>query len=226
MFVGYYLTSNHTHFTLITDESLQLKRLYLASKSPRRTEILRNLGLTFTVIAPDIDESVRPHEQSHEYVLRLCAEKALAGLHLIAAELAGNELAHSVLIDNQYQFIVLAADTSVCINDQILGKPDNSKHAISMLHSLEGRSHLVHTGVAVAIDGQIHKTISTTRVWMKSLTDFEIEAYVSSGESMDKAGGYGIQGLGGAFISRIDGSYTGVMGLPVYETTKLLNGLF
>ena len=191
-----------------------MKPLYLASKSPRRAEILQNLGLAFTVISTDIDESVKPHEPPHEYVLRLCAEKAQAGLELLALELNAEQLAES---------IVLAADTTVCVDDDILGKPETTKHAIQMLQSLEGRSHVVHTGVAVAANGKIKTAISTTRVWMKPLTDEEIDGYVATGEPMDKAGSYGIQGLGGAFVTRIDGSYTGVMGLPVFETLKLLD---
>ena len=189
-----------------------MKPLYLASKSPRRAEILQNLAYTFTVIAPDIDESVKPHEPPHAYVLRLCAEKAQAGIHLLGADLAS-------------QSIILAADTTVCVDDDILGKPDNTEHAVAILQSLEGRSHVVHTGVAVAANGEIKTAISTTRVWMRSLTDDEINAYVATGEPMDKAGSYGIQGLGGAFVARIDGSYTGVMGLPVFETIKLLDEL-
>ena len=189
-----------------------MKPLYLASKSPRRAEILQNLGLAFTVILPDIDESLKPHEPPHEYVLRLCAEKAQAGIHLLSKQSAN-------------ECIVLAADTTVCVDDDILGKPESAEHAIQMLQSLEGRSHVVHTGVAVAANGIIKTAISTTRVWMKPLTDEEIDAYVATGEPMDKAGGYGIQGLGGAFITRIDGSYTGVMGLPVFETLKLLDTL-
>ena len=203
-----------------------MKRLYLASKSPRRAEILKNLGLAFTVIAPDIDESVKQHEAPCEYVLRLSVEKALAAMHLLEVELSDQQLTASEPSEKLHQCVVLAADTSVCVDDEILGKPRDANHASAMLLSLAGHSHMVHTGVAVAADGQIYQAISSTRVWMKSLTDQEIVTYVASGEPMDKAGSYGIQGLGGAFISRIEGSYTGVMGLPVFETTNLLNALF
>ena len=207
------MASYGVYSTLIFDESPQLKPLYLASKSPRRAEILQNLGLAFSVITPDIDESVKLHEPPHEYVLRLCAEKAQAGIQLLGDKIASES-------------IILAADTTVCVDDDILGKPESIEHAVKMLQSLEGRSHVVHTGVAVAFNGQIKTVISTTRVWMKSLTDEDIEAYVATGEPMDKAGSYGIQGLGGAFVTRIDGSHTGVMGLPVFETMRLLNELF
>ena len=191
-----------------------MKPLYLASKSPRRAEILKSLGIAFTVVPADIDESVKQHEAPHAYVLRLCAEKAQAGLNILALEMDAEQLTSCV---------VLAADTTVCVDDDILGKPESEQDAIMMLQSLEGRSHVVHTGIALACNGVIKTAISTTRVWMKSLNREEITAYVTTGEPMDKAGSYGIQGLGGRFVTRIDGSYTGVMGLPVFETMQLLD---
>lgn len=184
-------------------------KIYLASRSPRRGELLRQIGVDFAVLPSDIDESVLPLEAPEHYVLRLAREKAQTCVQAIARR------GLTVLP-------VLAADTTVCADGEILGKPDNNEHAAAMLRSMSGRWHSVHTGIAVANGNQIEVLLSSTQVEMKTLTEQEIAAYIASGEPRDKAGAYGIQGVAGAFISRIEGSYSGVMGLPVFEAAQLL----
>lgn len=183
--------------------------IYLASRSPRRGELLGQIGVTFAVLPSDVDESVRPDESPEHYVLRLAREKALVCAQRLAAEgLAGRP--------------ILAADTTVCIDGMILGKPDDDADAAAMLRRMSDRWHAVHTAIAVAQGSRVETTLSSTQVEMARLTEADIAAYIASGEPRDKAGSYGIQGLAGAFIRRIEGSYSGVMGLPVYETSQLL----
>ncbi|HEY7987309.1 MAG TPA: Maf family protein [Methylophilaceae bacterium] len=187
-----------------------MPKIYLASRSPRRGEILRQIGVDFEVLPSDIDESVFPGEAPEQYVVRLAREKAMACIHVISRR-------------GLPVMSVLAADTTVCVDSEILGKPENDEHAAAMLRMMSGRWHTTHTGVAVAHGDKIEMLLSSTQVEMRSLTEAEIAAYVASGESEGKAGAYGIQGLAGSFISRIEGSYSGVMGLPVFETAQLLN---
>lgn len=184
-------------------------KIYLASRSPRRGELLRQIGVDFEVLPSDVDESVRPGEAPEHYVLRLAREKAEACLQRIT-------------LDNLPAMPVLAADTTVCADGEILGKPENDTDACDMLRRMSDRWHSVHTGIALAWDGNVEVMISSTQVEMAPLTEQEIASYVASGEPHDKAGSYGIQGLAGAFVRRIEGSFTGVMGLPVYETAQLL----
>lgn len=183
--------------------------IYLASRSPRRGELLGQLGVTFEVLPSDVDESVVPDEAPEHYVLRLAREKALVCVQRLAAQ--GRLLRP-----------VLAADTTVCIDGMILGKPEDDRDAAAMLRHMADRWHAVHTAVALADGERVEVALSSTQVEMAPLTDVEIAAYVATGEPRDKAGSYGIQGLAGAFIRRIEGSYSGVMGLPVYETALLL----
>ena len=185
-------------------------KIYLASRSPRRKELLHQIGVDTEVLPSDIDESVVPGEAPEHYVLRLAHEKALACTHAITRR-------------GLPVMPVLAADTTVCADGEILGKPDDDAHAAAMLRMMSGRWHSVHTGVAIALGDRIEVLLSSTQVEMKTLTEAEIAAYIASGEPRDKAGAYGIQGLAGAFISRIEGSYSGVMGLPIFETAQLLN---
>ena len=185
------------------------KTIYLASRSPRRAELLTQIGLDFIVLPSDIDETPMLDEQSHAYVLRLAAEKAQACYASLIAQ--------SSLI-----YPVLAADTTVSIDGKILGKPQDDDDAFQMLTSMSGRWHEVHTGIALATSDGMKVAISTTKVEMAKLSDETILAYVATGEPLDKAGAYGIQGLAGALIKRIEGSYSGVMGLPIYETAQLL----
>jgi septum formation protein len=179
--------------------------LILASASPRRAEILSQIGVLFTVIPAYIDESVLPNEDPQVYVRRVALAKAVA-----------------VSADSGPLTPVLAADTAVVIDSSILGKPTGIEHARSMLELLSGRWHEVVSGVAI-----MHEDVSLisvrTRVKFRPILEHEIEAYWSSGEPADKAGSYAIQGIGGAFVERIEGSYSNVVGLPMVETSTLLN---
>lgn len=186
-----------------------MKKIYLASRSPRRGELLRQIGVDFDVLPSDVDESVRPGEAPEHYVMRLAHEKAGVCAQRIAA-------------DGLIAMPVLAADTTVCADGEILGKPESDIDACAMLRAMSDRWHTVHTGIALAFDGRIEVALSSTQVEMAPLTEAEINAYVASGEPRDKAGAYGIQGLASIFIRRIEGSYSGVMGLPLHETAQLL----
>jgi septum formation protein len=184
-------------------------KIYLASRSPRRGELLRQIGVDFEVLPSDIDESALSGEAPEHYVLRLAREKALACVQILARR-------------GLPALPVLAADTTVCADGEILGKPENDAHATAMLRKMSGRWHSVHTGVAVALGDRVEVLLCSTQVEMKILSETEIAAYIATGEPRDKAGAYGIQGLAGAFVSRIEGSFTGVMGLPVFETAQIL----
>lgn len=184
-------------------------RIYLASQSPRRRELLQQLGIACHVLPSHIDENPQAGETVAAYVIRLAREKAEVCLRRVAHE-------------SIERLPVLAADTTVCIDGDILGKPEDAGSAFAMLKSLSGRWHEVHTAVAVATAAGTETALSTTHVEMTAISDTDILAYVASGEPYDKAGAYGIQGLAGIFIKRIEGSYSGVMGLPVFETAQLL----
>lgn len=189
--------------------SLSDTRLYLASGSPRRREILEGLGLHLERIHADIDESVLPGEHAIAYTERLAREKAAAGWQVVTqCGLPSRPL--------------LSADTTVVLDGEIFGKPVDAADARRMLQAFSGRSHQVVTSVAVRQDDRIELATSVTEVTFKTLTDDEIARYLDSGEPFDKAGAYGIQGKASVFVSRIDGSFTGVVGLPVYETAQLL----
>jgi septum formation protein len=182
--------------------------LLLASGSPRRADLLRTLGVAFRVLDVEVDETTRMGEAPVDYVRRLARDKARAG-HAVAGDAS---------------LPVLAADTTVVLDGAILGKPLDDADARAMLARLAGRTHEVLTGVAV-IDarGLPVDTVLATRVRFRALTPAEIAAYVASGEPLDKAGAYGIQGLGGALVERIEGSYSNVVGLPLAETLALLD---
>lgn len=180
-------------------------RLILASASPRRRELLALLGVTFEIQAADVDESLRAGEAPQVYVERLAVEKAGA----IAARSPGA--------------FVLAADTSVVVDEEILGKPGAShEEGARMLRRLSGRVHQVMTGVAVAGGERVGAVVVTTDVRFKALTDAEIAWYLSTLEGQDKAGGYAVQGHAGAFITDLTGSSSSVIGLPLAETAALL----
>jgi len=187
-----------------------LDRITLASASPRRAELLRAAGIDFDIRPADIDEAIRPGEAPGDYVSRLAEAKARA-VH----ERDGNRT-------------VLAADTAVVVDGQILGKPMDEADAGRMLRMLGGRTHEVLTAVSVFHPGQIVDTrVDTTKVEFAQLSESDIDWYVSSGEPMDKAGAYAVQGLASRFVTRVEGSYSNVVGLPialVYQmlTTKLL----
>jgi septum formation protein len=191
--------------------------VYLASRSPRRQELLRQLGVEFQELllreAPgrrrDIVEVPRRDEAALDYVQRVARTKAAVGWRRMERRgLAARP--------------VLAADTEVIINDRPLGKPDDATDAASMLMRLSGSSHQVVTAVAVYWRSQIVSSLSISRVTFRALSQREIERYVASGEPFDKAGAYAVQGRAAAFISHLEGSYSGVMGLPLYETAEIL----
>jgi len=180
--------------------------LLLASRSPRRAELLRTLGVAFAVVDVEVDETPRSGESPPIYVERLARAKAEAG-----KTASGNVLP------------VLAADTTVVCDEEILGKPADAGDATRMLRRLSGRWHSVFTGVALA-GTQLATVVVETRVCFRVLTEAEITAYWASGEPADKAGAYGIQGLGGALVARIEGGWSNVVGLPLAETLTLLSG--
>jgi septum formation protein len=182
-------------------------KLILASQSPRRRELLTTLGIDFTALATDIDESVLSGETPNRYVDRLALVKAQAGL---------------ALLDRPADCWVLGSDTSVVIDGQILGKPTSKEHFQTMMRLLSGRTHQVLTGIALVSVGDSYRALVTTDVSFMALSEPQISAYWHSGEPLDKAGGYGIQGLGGVFVTKIAGSYSSVVGLPLHETALLL----
>lgn len=184
-------------------------QFYLASASPRRRELLAGVGLHFDVVSVDLDESGEPGEKPAGFVARMAREKACLAGELIHKS-GGRELP------------ILAADTCVTINGLLLGKPDDMAHAKETLCELSGNTHQVLTAVALKSGDAIWQKLSRSRVTFEVLSPRDIEAYCASGEPSDKAGAYAIQGLGAAFVKRMEGSYTGVVGLPMYETRYLL----
>ncbi len=182
-------------------------RLYLASASPRRSQLLRQIDLPHAVRPVAIDESPRAGEAPAAYVLRLAEQKARA----LWERLAPHE-----------RLPVLAADTTVAVEGAILGKPADRAELRAMFARLSGRAHEVHTAVALMHDGILRARLSTSEVSFRELTPAEIDAYWETGEPADKAGGYAVQGRAAVFIRHIAGSYSGVMGLPLYETWELL----
>ena len=192
-------------------------KIYLASKSPRRRELLRQVGIEFELLllrdaaprGPDVSEIVLPNELPDAYVTRVTQEKADTAWALMHARKLP---IHPVL----------AADTTVVIGQQILGKPANQSEAILMLNQLSGKTHQVLTSLSVQNGDDSFHCTQISDVTFATLTDEQILAYCSTQEPYDKAGGYGIQGLAARFISHISGSYSGIMGLPLFETTALL----
>ena len=195
----------------------QRTKIYLASRSPRRRELLKQIGVAFEVLVlrdhpgrnVDVDESQLPGESPDDHVRRVCRMKADAGWQRI-------------LQRRLRPFPVLGADTVVCVDEVILGKPPDAAHAVKMLRLLSGREHRVLTAIAVKHNERLELVVSESRVRFAELAQADIEAYVASGEPTDKAGAYAIQGRAGAFITELHGSYSGVMGLPLYETIELL----
>ena len=193
------------------------QKIYLASRSPRRRELLKQIGVPFEVLVVrehpgrnvDVDETQQPGESPDDYVRRVCRLKTDAGWERIVQR-------------RLRRFPVLAADTVVCVEEIILGKPPDPAHAMKMLRLLSGREHRVLTAVAVKFEDRLELAVSESRVRFAEISQADIEAYVASGEPTDKAGAYGIQGRAGAFITELNGSYSGVMGLPLYETSQLL----
>ena len=180
--------------------------LCLASASPRRSQLLTQIGVPHLVLATDTDESRRAGESPAEYVRRLAVDKARAA----QARGAGGARA------------VLAADTAVVLGDEIFGKPADAGECVAMLGRLGGCTHEVLTAIALACDGEVQRELSVSRVTLRPIEPRECREYWATGEPCDKAGGYAVQGLAAVFIERIEGSYSGVMGLPLYETARLL----
>ena len=180
-------------------------QLYLASRSPRRQELLRQLGVRFEVVSGDVPEAPQPGRSAAEHAVALALAKAKAG----AAKARGTTP-------------VLGADTDVVIDGEILGKPAGRADALRMLARLANRTHEVYSGVAVVQGARAETALSVSRVTFGEITPADAAAYWDSGEPADKAGAYAIQGLGARFVKNLEGSYSGVVGLPLYETCDLL----
>jgi len=192
------------------------KRIYLASQSPRRRELLKQLGVSFDVLPlravagrMDVVEIPRADETASEFAQRMAVEKSACGWRAVDAR-------------HVLRFPVLGADTVVELDGAILGKPADRVDAEAMLTRLSGRLHLVHTAVAVKQEGRMEQCLSSSLIRFAELSPLTISRYLDTGEYIGKAGAYGIQGRAGAFVEHIDGSYSGVMGLPLYGTAVLL----
>lgn len=179
--------------------------IHLASSSPRRHEILTAMGLRFTAAGVDIDETRYEGEPVADMVVRLAIAKAAAARENLDQSLP-----------------IIGADTAVVIGDQVLGKPGSQDEAVQMLASLSGRSHTVLTGVALDYAGVVRTATSLTQVRFREISPDEAQSYWQSGEPLDKAGAYAVQGVAGIFVEELSGSYSGVVGLPVFETAALL----
>jgi septum formation protein len=193
------------------------RSIYLASRSPRRRELLGHIGVKFHLLlfrnrpgaAPDIDEAPQPGEDPRDYVMRLARAKAAVGWK-------------RMLERNLPQAPVLAADTTVALAGRIFGKPQDRADAERMLAELSGKRHEVLTAVALQFDDEVETALSVSDVQFRELAEDEIRAYVATGESDDKAGAYAIQGRAALFVAEIRGSQSGIVGLPLYETAQLL----
>lgn len=190
-------------------QSIKSFTVYLASASPRRQDLLRQAGIAHQVIVPSIDEVVQSGETAEDFVMRVAREKAQFVLALVAQQ--GKPAAP-----------VLGADTCIVLEGEIFGKPADREQGIHMLSRLAGRSHEVLTGVALLSEGKLLQELSRSRVVFGVMSASEIEDYWDSGEPADKAGAYAIQGSAAAFIERIEGSYTGIVGLPLFEVTNMI----
>lgn len=182
--------------------------IILASASPRRAELLKQLGWQPDIQPVDIDESVVPGEQPEAYCLRMAVEKASDAHTLINSRLP-----------------ILTADTTVVLGAEVLGKPESTAHALETLQKLSGQTHHVYSAVAVVYAGEIQHVLSRNAVTMAKIPAHQAQAYIQTGEPMDKAGAYAIQGYAAMWIKHIEGSYSSIMGLPLFETTQLLNKL-
>lgn len=187
------------------------RKIYLASKSPRRRELLRQIGIDFELLLNDkeVDEQVLPGETANDYVARVTHDKLSSAYH-------------TMLTRQLRPRPVLAADTTVVIDGEILGKPADMDEAISMITRLSGRTHQVLTSIAVISKEQTFQVTQSSDVAFRTLSEYEIRAYCNTQEPYDKAGAYGIQGLAAVFIQDIAGSHSGIMGLPLFETAQLL----
>lgn len=186
-----------------------MRRLILASQSPRRAELLKQMGMAFDVLVTDLDERREPGERPEAYVDRLAREKCEAG----------------VKRSPEPPLAVIGADTVVVLENEILGKPQSINEGRAMLSRLSGKTHQVLTGVAVSDGTRLEAAVVSSLVTFKALSEGDLDAYLATGEGRDKAGSYGIQGIGGVFVEHIQGSFSAVMGLPVFETERLLEEL-
>jgi len=193
-------------------------RLILASGSPRRAELLRAAGFSFEIVVPEVDETRRDGEPAEEYVRRVSLDKSSAALGSVRAD-DGNANPAGV---ERNPDVIVAADTVVVVDGDVLGKPRDDPDAASMLRRLSGRWHEVMTGVSVRSGFGETGSVAITRVQFAELTESDIDWYVTSGETVDKAGAYAIQGLASRFIPRIEGSYANVVGLPIALVQELL----
>jgi len=183
--------------------------VYLASGSPRRRALLRQIGVPFQVLGVAVDESPRPDEAALAYVTRVASAKAAAGWAQSCLKAPGESP-------------VLAADTAVVLDGRILGKPANRRDALDMLRQLSGRTHEVLTGIALVTQRGVESRVSRSEVTFRAISDLEAATYWDTGEPCDKAGAYAIQGRAAIFVANLSGSFSGVMGLPLYETADLL----
>ena len=191
--------------------------LYLASRSPRRRALLAGLGFRFEALDVEVDEGQAPDEPPARYVERMAREKALAGLGAVERGCSGRDGRAPV---------VVGADTIVVVDREVLGKPRDSADVLAQLRRLSGRDHLVLSAVAVASGSAPpivpEVRLSRNRVWFRRLSETECRSYRETGEPADKAGSYALQGLAAAFVTRLEGSWSGVVGLPLHETVELL----
>ncbi|MBT5718303.1 MAG: septum formation inhibitor Maf [Gammaproteobacteria bacterium] len=187
-----------------------MEPIILASASARRQELLAQIGISFTVRSQDIDESIRSAELAEDYVMRMAMEKAMSALRQLAGSQGGDDT------------LVLAADTSVVCDADVLGKPSSESDALEMLLRLSGREHRVLSAVMLATKNKQAAQLSESRVTFREISLAEARRYYASGEPEGKAGSYAIQGYGAVFVKQLHGSYSGVMGLPLFETAQLL----
>ncbi len=185
----------------------QFPEIYLASRSPRRRELLDQIGVCYKVVLPNVPEQRAPAESPADYVCRLASNKAKAGWEMT---------------ETTEKRVVLGADTVVVLDDCVMEKPHSREHGIEMLTALSGRVHQVMTAVALITENGYESALAVSRVHFREITAQEQADYWATGEPADKAGGYAIQGLAAAFVERIEGSYSGIMGLPLFELTKML----
>ena len=190
--------------------------IYLASKSPRRTELLKQIGVEHKILDIEVDEDINSSNSPQEIVRALSVLKCQEGVHKVTSE-------------SKSTFPILAADTIVVLEDKIFGKPQSESDAINMLLKLSGKTHLVMTGVTVGVitaeQAKFHTISVASNVEFAKLTESDCKEYCKTNEPFDKAGGYGIQGYGSAFIKKINGSYSNIVGLPIHEVVKLLKEL-
>ena len=188
--------------------SMTYERIVLASASERRSRLLDQIGVRHRVIPADLEENVRRDESAQDYVARLAREKAAT----VVAALRGERPEP-----------VLAADTTIALAGRIIGKPANEEECVAILCALSGRSHAVLTAVALAMDGAIRTALNVSQVTFREIPDAECRSYWATGEPAGKAGAYAIQGRGAVFVAKLEGSFSGVMGLPLFETAAILD---